>query len=170
MAKIRCTIAKINQKSKKKNRLIGKDIILVGVVFNFFFSRYIYISFFNKAGETFPEGQIGKMGKTAMKILSLKDEEFYEVIFDVIRMAFNTELAACVIQKTCDVDKKYFIILLSNKSFILHVRISKRSFTYRAFRKNSGHFSQPNSRLHIVASSNRNAGVQSLLLLSERLI
>ena len=49
------------------------------------------------------------MGKTAMKILSLKDEEFYEVIFDVIRMAFNTELAACVIQKTCDVDKKYFI-------------------------------------------------------------
>ena len=32
-----------------------------------------------QAGETFPEGQIGKMGKTAMKILSLKDEEFYEV-------------------------------------------------------------------------------------------
>jgi len=30
------------------------------------------------AGDTFPESQIGKMGKTAMKILSMKDEEFYE--------------------------------------------------------------------------------------------
>ena len=31
------------------------------------------------ATDVFPEAQIGKMGKTAMKILSLKDEEFYEV-------------------------------------------------------------------------------------------
>ena len=30
------------------------------------------------AGETYPESQVGKMGKTAMKILSMKDEEFYE--------------------------------------------------------------------------------------------
>ena len=30
------------------------------------------------ANETYPEAQLGKMGKTAMKILSLKDEEFYE--------------------------------------------------------------------------------------------
>ena len=30
------------------------------------------------AAETFPESQVGKMGKTAMKILSMKDEEFYE--------------------------------------------------------------------------------------------
>ena len=30
------------------------------------------------AGETYPEAQVGKMGKTAMKILSMKDEEFYE--------------------------------------------------------------------------------------------
>ena len=30
------------------------------------------------ANETYPETQLGKMGKTAMKILSLKDEEFYE--------------------------------------------------------------------------------------------
>ena len=30
------------------------------------------------ANETYPEGQLGKYGKTAMKILSLKDEEFYE--------------------------------------------------------------------------------------------
>ena len=30
------------------------------------------------ASNTYPEAQIGKMGKTAMKILSLKDEEFYE--------------------------------------------------------------------------------------------
>ena len=30
------------------------------------------------AGEVFPEAQVGKMGKTAMKILSMKDEEFYE--------------------------------------------------------------------------------------------
>ena len=30
------------------------------------------------ANETYPEGQLGKYGKTAMKILSMKDEEFYE--------------------------------------------------------------------------------------------
>jgi len=30
------------------------------------------------ASDTYPESQIGKMGKTAMKILSMKDEEFYE--------------------------------------------------------------------------------------------
>ena len=30
------------------------------------------------AGETYPESQLPKMGKIAMKILSLKDEEFYE--------------------------------------------------------------------------------------------
>ena len=30
------------------------------------------------AGETYPEAQLPKMGKMAMKILSLKDEEFYE--------------------------------------------------------------------------------------------
>ena len=30
------------------------------------------------ADATYPEAQIGKMGKMAMKILSLKDEEFYE--------------------------------------------------------------------------------------------
>ena len=30
------------------------------------------------ANETYPETQVGKMGKTAMKILSMKDEEFYE--------------------------------------------------------------------------------------------
>ena len=30
------------------------------------------------ANESYPEAQLGKMGKTAMKILSLKDEEFYE--------------------------------------------------------------------------------------------
>ena len=30
------------------------------------------------ANETYPEAQLGKMGKTAMKILSVKDEEFYE--------------------------------------------------------------------------------------------
>ena len=30
------------------------------------------------ASNTYPEAQIGKMGKIAMKILSLKDEEFYE--------------------------------------------------------------------------------------------
>ena len=30
------------------------------------------------AGETFPEAQLPKMGKVAMKVLSLKDEEFYE--------------------------------------------------------------------------------------------
>jgi len=30
------------------------------------------------ASDTFPEAQVGKMGKTAMKILSMKDEEFYE--------------------------------------------------------------------------------------------
>merc|ERR1719323_2286817 len=30
------------------------------------------------ASSTYPEAQIGKMGKIAMKILSLKDEEFYE--------------------------------------------------------------------------------------------
>ena len=28
--------------------------------------------------QTYPEAQLGKMGKTCMKILSLKDEEFYE--------------------------------------------------------------------------------------------
>ena len=28
--------------------------------------------------ETYPEGQVMKMGKKAMQILSLKDEEFYE--------------------------------------------------------------------------------------------
>ena len=28
--------------------------------------------------EVFPEAQIGKMGKSAMKILGMKDEEFYE--------------------------------------------------------------------------------------------
>ncbi len=28
--------------------------------------------------ETYPEGQVIKMGKKAMQILSLKDEEFYE--------------------------------------------------------------------------------------------
>jgi len=30
------------------------------------------------SNETYPEAQLGKMGKTCMKILSLKDEEFYE--------------------------------------------------------------------------------------------
>ena len=30
------------------------------------------------ANETYPEAQLGKMGKTAMKVLSMKDEEFYE--------------------------------------------------------------------------------------------
>ena len=30
------------------------------------------------ANESYPEQQLMKMGKTAMKILSLKDEEFYE--------------------------------------------------------------------------------------------
>ena len=30
------------------------------------------------AGETYPEAQLPKMGKVAMKVLSLKDEEFYE--------------------------------------------------------------------------------------------
>lgn len=30
------------------------------------------------AGETYPEAQIGKMGKIAMKVLGMKDEEFYE--------------------------------------------------------------------------------------------
>lgn len=30
------------------------------------------------AGETFPESQLPKMGKVAMKVLSIKDEEFYE--------------------------------------------------------------------------------------------
>ena len=30
------------------------------------------------ADQTYPEAQIGKMGKTAMKILGVKDEEFYE--------------------------------------------------------------------------------------------
>ena len=28
--------------------------------------------------EVFPEAQVGKMGKSAMKILGMKDEEFYE--------------------------------------------------------------------------------------------
>ena len=30
------------------------------------------------AGETYPDSQVGKMGKAAMKILSMKEEEFYE--------------------------------------------------------------------------------------------
>ena len=31
-----------------------------------------------RADETFPEAQLPKMGKVAMKVLSIKDEEFYE--------------------------------------------------------------------------------------------
>jgi hypothetical protein len=31
------------------------------------------------SNEVYPEQQIGKMGKSAMKVLSMKDEEFYEV-------------------------------------------------------------------------------------------
>ena len=30
------------------------------------------------ANESYPESQLAKMGKTSMKVLSLKDEEFYE--------------------------------------------------------------------------------------------
>ena len=30
------------------------------------------------AGETFPEGQLIKMGKKAMSVLAVKDEDFYE--------------------------------------------------------------------------------------------
>ena len=41
--------------------------------------------------DVFPEGQVTKMGKTAMKILGIKDEEFYEGM-GVYFVALATEL------------------------------------------------------------------------------
>ena len=39
--------------------------------------------------ETYPETQVAKIGKVAMKHIGMRDEEFYEVISSILQTAFR---------------------------------------------------------------------------------
>ena len=83
--------------------------------------------------DVFPEGQVTKMGKTAMKIIGIKEEEFYEGM-GVYFIALATELGYGLILSCLGRRFRDFFVNLDN----LHDYLK---FTFQRFLTKS-HFSK----------------------------